>query len=1050
MHYPLSRSIAFLCFALFFFIAPMPLAAQDGDGAPVYTLADTARARALYEESIPLGNQRKYDEAFEKLDSAKNIYAQVFGEKSYGLGRVWNQTGNLYDAQNRFEEAHEAFTKSLEILKEVRGEESYETMWVYNNLGLNNEKRGDYTTAIQLLEKAVAILNLQDQKKVEDVAKIYNNIGNCYSNVGQHGLAFQYLESALKICKEHPETLFFETLKTYDFLARASNTKGDLKKALAYFETALGLVLQSGKDNKFAILALSNNIGISYADLGEHGKAIEYYENALKLLIELLGDKHFYISSIYNNLGISYKEIQEYEKAIQYHQAAVDLEKQLSEKATIGMGTAYQNMASAYNDSGDYNKAFIFNQKALDVFNEVFKEEGYATATLYNNIGVSYFLTKDYNNAMEYLQKSLEIKLKVLGDKHPEVSHTYLNIAQCQEKLHQPLKAKRNFNRALEVLNYNYPANFERVNAVNSLLKVLPEFASFYRNLFKNSLNRNFLDSSQLFSQQAIEALGFQFPKLSPASKSTLAEKAHYIYTNATATNLLLHQSTDSLHYLTEAFSFAERSKAMLLFEALQETEALQIAGIPDSLLHQEYNLRVDIAYYDTQRQEKLARGGSETDSTVLDITGRLFGLNRSYEELKNRFEQDYPQYFNAKYNLATISVEEARRELLQPGQSMLEYLVGDSAIYIFLLQPEHYEVVEVKRDFPLEEWVQQMTKDGLYGYYTLPRSQQSAKKEAETIRNYTTAARQLYDKLWAPVKDKLTEQVIVIPDGVLGYLPFEALLTDAPPREGVFWTYPYLIHQHQISYCYSATLLREMQQKQHRQAPQGRLLAMAPFFQGDVQALTIHMDTTDFQTSFALRDSLAALPASGGEVAAVAKIWDGAPIYGAEASVALFQQRAPQYRILHLSTHGQADDRRGDYAYLAFGAPGEKGAYDKLYARGLYNLSLNADLVFLSACETGIGKLQRGEGIVSLARAFAYAGAKSIVTTLWKVNDEKARELTIAFYTQLKAGKRKDEALRQAKLSYLEKEKGRGQGAHPFFWAGFIGIGDMENLASD
>ena len=316
-----------------------------------------------------------------------------------------------------------------------------------------------------------------------------------------------------------------------------------------------------------------------------------------------------------------------------------------------------------------------------------------------------------------------------------------------------------------------------------------------------------------------------------------------------------------------------------------------------------------------------------------------------------------------------------------------------------------------------------------------------TAGRNRECTANYTRTACQLYEKLLAPVADWLTPELVVIPDGVLGYLPFEALLTAPPPKEaeGRFSHYEYLLKKHQVSYCYSATLLRDMRDRQHREQPEQALLAMAPFFRGNVQELRARIDSLDL---LALRDSLGPLPASGEEVAVVAKLLKGSAFYGAAASVENFRREAGRSRILHLSTHGKADDRAGDYAYLAFGVPGDSTAFDKLYARDLYSLRLDADMVVLSACETGIGHLRRGEGIVSMARAFAYAGARSIFTTLWQVSDRKTAGLVRLFYKNLAKGLPRDAALRQAKLDYLKNN--RGEASHPFFWAGMIGIGDM------
>ncbi len=229
--------------------------------------------------------------------------------------------------------------------------------------------------------------------------------------------------------------------------------------------------------------------------------------------------------------------------------------------------------------------------------------------------------------------------------------------------------------------------------------------------------------------------------------------------------------------------------------------------------------------------------------------------------------------------------------------------------------------------------------------------------------------------------------------------------------------------------------------------AKKENLLALAPFFLGKSDTLLSRIDTNFLLADLRLKDSLASLPESGAEVAAISKLFKGEAIYGSNASLSRFKDLAPHYRIVHLSTHGKADDRLGDYAYLAFGMPDAQRTFDKLYARDLYNLSLNADLVVLSACETGVGQLQRGEGIISLARAFAHAGAKSIVTTLWKVREKQSKDIVLAFYNYLLKGSPKDEALRLAKLEFLQKNTLKTELLHPFFWASFIGIGDMQKL---
>ena len=317
----------------------------------------------------------------------------------------------------------------------------------------------------------------------------------------------------------------------------------------------------------------------------------------------------------------------------------------------------------------------------------------------------------------------------------------------------------------------------------------------------------------------------------------------------------------------------------------------------------------------------------------------------------------------------------------------------------------------------------------------------------------YVNAATQLYDKLIAPVKVLLRGSVVVVPDGVLGYVPFDALLKKKPDNQGRGHTFDYLLNDHKISYCYSATILKDMVNKKHRQTPTQPFLAMAPYFKGDTAMIKI--DSSDVLASLTdsrpsgLRNGLDSLPFTGEEVTRLQRMMGGEAIVGKGATEDIFNQKASNARIIHLSTHGEMDDKVGDYAYLAFTEQPDSLENEWLYTRELYNLSLNADMVVLSACETGIGKLQRGEGIISLARAFAYAGAKSIVTTLWQVRDKSTKDIMVLFYQNLKSGKNKDTALWLAKKAYIKKlnPKERGVYALPFFWSGIIPIGDMRPI---
>ncbi|MEO0338431.1 MAG: CHAT domain-containing protein, partial [Bacteroidota bacterium] len=272
-----------------------------------------------------------------------------------------------------------------------------------------------------------------------------------------------------------------------------------------------------------------------------------------------------------------------------------------------------------------------------------------------------------------------------------------------------------------------------------------------------------------------------------------------------------------------------------------------------------------------------------------------------------------------------------------------------------------------------------------------------------------------------------LNEQLILIPDGMTCYLPFDLLISapvDSNDRYS-YHSYDYLLRSYSISYAYSAELWQQGSVP-NQQKTKVDFHAYAPSFpQG--------------------ASSLSPLFYNIPEVKQLGKLFQQAKVYTAEAATLnQFRNIPSRPAILHLATHGSANAIRSDFSYLAFSPLDSNAAF--LYTKDLYALALDPiQMVVLSACETGLGEAQPGEGIISLAHAFSYAGAKSIVTTLWSIDDEKTSEIMTNFYQNLKAGQAKDQALRQAKITYLESHK--GEAAHPYFWAAFVPIGEMEAL---
>lgn len=1027
-------------------------------------------------------DQGQYDKSIECAQKSLAILLKTLGPDHPEVANSYNILGVLFYIKKEYDKSIENHQKSLDILFKIKGPDHTEVATSYQNIGNSFNSKGSYDKAMEHHQKALEIRLKVLGPDHPDVATSYQNIGSLFNSKGTYHKAMEYHQKALEIRlkvlgPDHPDVA-----TSYYNLGILFRLKGAYDEAIECDQNFLEISLKTLGPMHLDVAACYTNLGNSFQSKGEYDKAIEYCQKDLEIRLKILGAEHSDVATSYNNMGNSFRAKGAYDKAIDYHQKALEIRLKNLGLEDPDIANSYNNLGNSYNDKGAYEKAIGYHQKAMAIFLKALGPEHSSVAASYTNLGNSYDGKKEYEKAIEYHQKASEIFLKVLGPEHPNVALSYSNMANSYNGRGEYSKAIEHYQKALEimlkVLGLEHPdvansynnlghafksqgnslqalncyrqalaacgytnGKLEEVNSLEQLHKALNSLSYTLAAQYGQSRSQDILDQSQEYIFQAIAALDYQQFTFSEESSKTFWQNRNYpVYEQAIAVSLIKADADHIDSLRQNAFTYTEKSKSAQLRAQTRSAEAAAFAGVPDALLQHEYDFRSDIGWREKQRQGLLENGLAETDTNVLRISSIIFDLKQSVDSLTQLFKVNYPDYYRLKYDLSTVSLDYVQDTLLQKNQTLLEYFVGDSAVYIFTVRPDTFNVTEIKKDFPLEDWVTHL-RHGIYDYY------QSGSADPvyydSTAGEYARAAYQIYSKLVAPVADLLTDQVIVVPDGALGYVPFEALLTKQPTVPRRFYNHSYFGKERRISYAYSATLLREMQDKKHKTEPTGSLLALAPFSRDDVKVLREQLDT--LSELIALRsDTLTTLRHSGREALVAEKMFKGQALLGIAATKDTFQQLAGRYRILHLGTHGKANDKIGEYAYLGFGLSGNTSGFDKLYVKDIYNLSLNADLVVLSACETGIGQLQRGEGIISLARAFAYAGAKSIVTTLWKVDDARTGRLVQGFYKNLRKDMAKDEALWRVKREVFMESK---TDAHPFFWAGFIPIGDMRAI---
>ncbi|MEL6357580.1 MAG: CHAT domain-containing protein, partial [Bacteroidota bacterium] len=488
------------------------------------------------------------------------------------------------------------------------------------------------------------------------------------------------------------------------------------------------------------------------------------------------------------------------------------------------------------------------------------------------------------------------------------------------------------------------------------------------------------------------------------------------------------------------------QSKAGSLLLSMNKIDALQFAGIPDSILKLEQQLRVDRTYYNQKYVQQTIGTDAQDSLLVVNYHSKWLENARRHHELIQHIESEYPKYYQLKYNLNTPAISEVQQQLIDQNSAILEYFVSDSTIFIFTITQHQFDVIEVKdvesiliRSANLRAVISQTNQQ--------PTANKNLSLTSQHHATYRDDASTLYDQILAPAVKRLPPSIsklLIVPDNQLGYLPFELLLTEPVCDEQKRYVdYPFLLKQYTINYGYGVRLL--MNESQSVAKSQYHYGGFAPIYLGGNDQYATQ-STSDEQLEIVMRNGLNDLPAARKSIANISRLLSGDAYLSEQATEANFKQKADLYNILHLAMHSVVNSNNPLYSKLVFSPVDDQDEDNFLNAMELYDMQLTAELAVLGACNTGYGEIQQGEGIMSISRAFAYAGCPSIVASLWNIPDESTAELTQRFFKALKAGLPKDEALRKAKLSYLNENPDRLTA--PFFWAGIVHIGNADAIA--
>jgi len=839
---------------------------------------------------------------------------------------------------------------------------------------------------------------------------ILQNLGLFHSAQGDFDAQMKYyqrsLDAALSYYGRHSE----RTADAYLSVGAAHGRRGRWRECIAYTDTSLQIARTAGYGGGVASALL--NLSYSFAEQEDYEKAIDYQKQAL---VEATTQEEQ--ARGLNNLGSQYIDIGEYAAALENLRRALQLRKKLYLPSDYNVFSTLLNIARAHSESGQLDSAGFYLDEAIRGLLQSARGPDRGLLQIAYNYKGKLLLQSGVPVPAE---QAIRQALAASGARRNINSSSWMLLGEA-------LLAQGRFEEALEAaqLGLQWAApGFDSPNPMDNPPWESLESVGQGRGLLKlkgDILRMSGLASGRMELLQASLATFGQADSLviwsrkayqSRASRDQMAANANELYAGALRTLYHLYRQTGDSLYFDRALSFSEKNKALSVLENLNGLYARSFSGVPDAVVEAEGRLLEEVEFY--SNLTKLYRE-EESSEQLAHWEEALFEKRWQQDSLLERIKEDYPRYYQMKHGFQLASARPLLEGLLSEGETLLEYFWDADAVFVLLLSGKQRQFLR-------------LPAEGLAGKIQALR--RSAVLKAPV---FYSLSHEVYRLLVQPLEPYIEGgKLAIVPDNMLAYLPFELLLySPVPPGDQPHSRHAYLLKKYSIRYFFSANAALQAQRNKAAAGPREQILALAPDFEEGGHA--------------AQRggERFARLPGARAELDSLEKDFRGLFLKGREASEALFKEGCGRYGAYHIATHTDINERLPSASYLLLeGGGGQDG---RLHAFELYGMRLDAELAVLSACNTGIGEIRVGEGSASLAHAFAYAGCPNMVMSLWPVKDRTTPVLIKSYYDNMAAGMDKCEALRQAKLDYLEYDE---LFAHPYYWSGFIYAGDRESLA--
>lgn len=833
-----------------------------------------------------------------------------------------------------------------------------------------------------------------------------------------------------------------------------ANQLADFENAKSAYEEALHLATSDTKKvvTPTAGKDIYKPLAQIYIRLGENEKAEALLEKAVKTMKD--NGQGYFIPELYVDWGLLYRDLGEHKAAFDKYEAGL-----LAHSDFWGPGPIEPDYQEDYDNIKGYllaNKAYALFSLGKKAEAESVCQQGLSLLTWEDYRAAALGIMADFKTNVTDAIPLLQEAISYAKNYYPAYSRTIAKYELGLSDAYLSSGAGANTNVDIQnALQYAQQALARVVSGVSANdFKKLPGLEILYP---ENTIMEALEQKANIFYARYIQTRDLEDLELAAdhyglsiemekilndaytyqSSLLTMAEQSHLRHEKALKVLFELYSKTNKKRFLEKAYAMMESSRAVVLHRLLAQQKALQTIS-NTSLLEKEQALSVQIADYQRLRFELELSGAASEE--IEAVKTEVFNLKNAYDRLIKEVETTEPAYFQARYQTEIASIASIAKQL-SSNELLVEYFWANEEQMIYQISVSgdgqiHFLKQAIPTDFSimrkeLTDWTFIQNNEG----------------DSLLFQQLCGRLANLYNLLLP--ESTLTnnlKRLIVIPDGQLSFIPFDILLTESPPKGPVdYASLPYLIKQTAVQYAFSGSSLTFKNQKKRKNMK--NYLGVAPEYQGSSFLSNVRNNAS---AVLALEDKL------GGDC-----------LIRQEANPQEFKEKVSDYRIIHFYGHAKAYPDYPEASWLAFSGennPNRPIASNSAVNNGLLGttavgipneelsrliflfelsqLNMQSDLVVLSACETGTGQVAIGEGVISLARAFSYAGCPSTITSLWEANDYRGEVafLTETFFDNIWSRMSKEEALRQAKLAYLERP---GMSKYPAYWASFVLIGD-------